>query len=192
MLSAVENFEETSKQFRSLTNLLTTLGFLADIYMNLTYSHGKIATTLLTALAAPVEAQTLVDIGEVYRFCLAETILIKKPRSSAAEPATIETEVTMSDGTATPSAKPVNAVDAPAKSPAPQTPNQKAVLDVVSQIPTNIVPLLQGAPPASRKPARMLTRAHYQPPSSCSFTAAAPTRSTARRPRQSLTRSRRS
>ncbi|KAK4704493.1 hypothetical protein P7C70_g1715, partial [Phenoliferia sp. Uapishka_3] len=144
-----QTLADSNKQFRSLSNLLTSLAFLADIYTNLTYSHGKVATTLLSALASPAEAQTLIDIGEVYRFCLTETILIKK--SSAPTPVAAPTipDVTMSDGTAVitaPAAVTEVAVIPPTSTPpTSQTSNQKAVLDIISQIPTNIVPLLQAA-----------------------------------------------
>ena len=164
-----------------------------DIYQNLSYSHGKVATTLLTALAAPAEEQTLADIGEVYRFCLAETILIKKPFNvtlvPSPAPAADATEVTMSDGTvAAPSGEADAAV---AKATTPTVgPNQKAVLDVISQIPTNIVPLLQGGWLLNWRSFEGLLIFSPQPSSSSSCTAEAPTRATARRPRPSPSRSR--
>jgi len=142
-LAAPETIEERNKQFKSLSHLLTTIAFLADIYGSVTYAHGKVATVVLTALAAPAEAQTIADIGEVYRWCLSETILLK--RTKAAPPlAEQPTEATMVDGAGVADAPPavdVALTDTGAK-PAP-SPNQKAVSEVISQIPLNLVPLLQ-------------------------------------------------
>ncbi|KAM0754248.1 hypothetical protein T439DRAFT_311132 [Meredithblackwellia eburnea MCA 4105] len=148
-----ESLDSQNKLFRPLTNLLTMLAFLSDMYGNLSYSHGRVATSVLIALAQPSEAQTLSDIGQVYRFCLAEQIGLKKlgvAKSTTGMSSTpaigVVSPVIPGDlGVERSSEESAKGKGKEAETAGAAPTNHKAVLDVVSQIPLNIVPLLQAA-----------------------------------------------
>lgn len=152
MLSASESLAEDNKKFRSLSALLTYIALLADIYSNLTYSHGKVATTVLAAISGPRESETLLDLGQLYRVCIWESVLLKQQPASGAisEDNPVAGVAVAGVGPVAPDAPVVDgSVDlltlAPAPGSTPRAPNSKALQDVVCGIPLNILPLLQGA-----------------------------------------------
>lgn len=149
--AAEDTLAECNRQFRDFSYLLTYIALLFDIYSNLVYSHGKVATLLLSALATPTESQTLSDLGEVYRVCLWENIILKKTSSTSLvdedavptpfESSSIANNAAPTNPEASTSATAVSGVESPVPT---SSPNSKAVQEVVAMIPQNISPFLQG------------------------------------------------
>lgn len=134
---------------------MSHIALLSDIYSNLTYNHGKIATAVLSVLAVPAEAETILQIGDLYRSCTWECILLKKAIATIATTTTsatvppididaVESGASVSETLVAEDKEKVLIV-----TPTP-SPNSKALLDVVSNIPGNIIPFLQGMSCVSR------------------------------------------
>jgi hypothetical protein len=147
---AQESYEEQNKLFRNLGHLHTHTALLSELLSGLSYAHGKIPTAVLAVLARPFESTILKDLGEVYRFSMWETIVLKGEMSSStgtdagasasASKAGEESnspEVVMSDVTP---AEPV----ASSSSTPTRTSNLKSISDVIVSLPQYIIPLQQG------------------------------------------------
>lgn len=152
--TATETLDVENAKFRGLCSVLTYIALLSDVYGNLSYAHGKVATAILATLAVPEEKETIVQLGALYRTCLWESIVLKK-KAPAAVTGTQAKEVG-TEGEATPAvAGEAGAVATPAATSegakSPLAANTKAVDDLLSNIPLTIIPVFQGAFSLSRR-----------------------------------------
>jgi E3 ubiquitin-protein ligase HUWE1 len=124
------------------------------MYSSLTYTHGKTATSVLSVFAAPAEADTLAQIGQLHRACVWENILLKKmkPSTGSGTPVASTESGPASGGEgvvevpgALSSAEGTSSAAQDANSTASSSPNFKAVQEVVTNFPLNIVPVFQAA-----------------------------------------------
>ncbi|GAA6048825.1 hypothetical protein JCM3770_003640 [Rhodotorula araucariae] len=149
-------------RFRALTTLLSHISLLSDVFINLTYAHGKAATTILgvfTAPAPPEQQEILERIGRVYRACQWENVTIRptsfwtgEASQSAANEAAKTAEAQGEAPTAAVAAArehqqeqtaekaAVEAISTPAT---PDSPNIKLVQDVIQAFTKSTIPLLQ-------------------------------------------------
>lgn len=147
---AKDNVNEQNARFSQVTVLLSHIALLSDIYSNLTYTHNKSTTAVLAVFASPSAAETLSQIGQLYRVASWESVLLKRlsPPATAAKPTpTPEAAATAPDVASTSAAAPVEGSSPPVAASAavsPPTPNLKTVLEVVGQFPMNIMPILNG------------------------------------------------
>ncbi|GAA6003447.1 E3 ubiquitin-protein ligase TOM1 [Rhodotorula paludigena] len=159
--SAAELAEQQAR-FRAVTILLSHISLLSDIFINLTYVHGKAATAVLGVFGsqAPREQQDLLEkIGAVYRACQWENVTIRptsfwtgEASKSAAEqaaqkadeqgeaptPAVAAAREHQQEQAAEKAA--VEAISTPAT---PDSPNIKLVQDVIQTFTKMTLPLFQ-------------------------------------------------
>ncbi|GAA5969495.1 hypothetical protein JCM11641_008133 [Rhodosporidiobolus odoratus] len=146
-------------RFRSLTILLSHIALLSDVFINLTYAHGKSATAIIKVFTTPEQTAILEKIGHVYRACTWENVTIR-PTSfwtgDATKSATeqIEKEVPAQPVVPTPSAearqeqqqeeaKEKAAVEVISTPATPDSPNIKLVQDVIQSFTKSMLPLFQ-------------------------------------------------
>ena len=108
--------------------MLTYTALLSDVYANLSYTHGRLASTVLLALTEqPATLQTLVDLGRIFRFGTWEGQLLEKMLSKPVA------EKLASAGGAIQETK----------TPSIHAANIKSMFDVVSSIPIHVIPFFQ-------------------------------------------------
>lgn len=196
--TATETLDVENTKFRGLCGVLTYIALLSDVYGNLSYAHGKVATAILATLAVPEEKETIVQLGTLYRTCLWETIVLKKKAPTAVTGS--ETKEAGAAGAATPAVVGEPAVGGAGAAATPEgtaaTPlaaNTKAVDDLLTNIPLTIIPVFQGAffSPLLAEDLNDITDVSpSQPPSSFSSTVEAETLRTGRRLQKFRCRSR--
>ncbi|KPV73687.1 uncharacterized protein RHOBADRAFT_16819 [Rhodotorula graminis WP1] len=149
-------------RFRALTTLLTHISLLSDVYINLTYVHGKAATAILSVFAppAPVVQQELLErIGRVYRACQWENVTIRPTTFWTGEASKSATDEVVKAADAqgeapTPAVAAARehqleqaadkaAVDAISTPATPDSPNIKLVQDVIQSFTKSTTPLIQ-------------------------------------------------
>lgn len=131
VVAAPDTLKEHNEQFRSLSGLLTYTALLSDVYANLSYTHGRLASTVLIALAErPADVETLVELGRLFRFGTWEGQLVEKMQS---KPVIVDAEKLASAG---------GAIKDTA-APNPHAANIKSMFDVVSSIPIHVIPFFQ-------------------------------------------------
>jgi E3 ubiquitin-protein ligase HUWE1 len=134
---STEDIEAQQARFRNLTVLLSHIGLLSDVFINLTYAHGKAATAILTVFTESQHTQILEKIGAVYRACTWENVTIR-PTSFWTGDAT----KTATEQLANSAAAAAPAVDAPtpAAAAAQQKQEQAAEKSAVEVISTPATP----------------------------------------------------
>ncbi|GAA5823738.1 hypothetical protein JCM11251_003273 [Rhodosporidiobolus azoricus] len=153
-----EALEAQSKRFRSLTILLSHIALLSDVFINLTYAHGKAATAILSSFTKPEHADLLEKIGRVYRACTWENVTIRPtsfwtgdatksateqiardaPEAEAPTPAAAAQQERQQEQAADKAA--VEVISTPAT---PDSPNIKLVQDVLQSFTKSTLPLMQ-------------------------------------------------
>ncbi|BGP42101.1 E3 ubiquitin-protein ligase tom1 [Rhodotorula kratochvilovae] len=160
--AAGEDLAAQQARFRALTTLLSHISLLSDVFVNLTYAHGKAATAILgvfTAPAAPEQQEVLERIGRVYRACQWENVTIrptsfwtgeasKAASDEAAKAADVQGEAPTPAVAAArehqqEQAAEKAAVDAISTPATPDSPNIKLVQDVIQSFTKSMTPLLQ-------------------------------------------------
>ncbi|GAA5961735.1 hypothetical protein JCM21900_000844 [Sporobolomyces salmonicolor] len=154
-----EELAEQQACFRSLTVLLSHILLLSDVYINLTYAHGKVATSILQVWTTPGQSHILERIGQVYRACTWENVTIRPTSFWTGEASKASTDQIAKEGAEAPAAATEvaavaqdvqqakaaekAAVDAISTPATPDLPNIKLVQDVVQTFTKNTMPLLQ-------------------------------------------------
>ncbi|GAA6031536.1 hypothetical protein JCM8097_006506 [Rhodosporidiobolus ruineniae] len=74
---SADEFDAQQTRFRNLTVLLSLLSLLSDVFINLTYAHGKAATAIISTFVQPEQAEILERVGRVYRACTWENVTVR-------------------------------------------------------------------------------------------------------------------
>lgn len=170
---SAEDLPAQQARFRALTTLLSHISLLSDVYINLTYVHGKAATAILSVFAppAPLAQQEIVErIGRVYRACQWENVTIRPTSFWTGEASKSATDEAVKAADAqgdapTPAVAAARehqqeqaaekaAVDAISTPATPDLPNIKLVQDVIQSFTKSTTPLVQCASSASAHPPR--------------------------------------
>lgn len=141
-ITAPETMEEHNTMFRVLSSLLSYTGLLSDVYANLSYTHGRLASTVLLALCNPAETEILLQLGELYRFSVWESLLLNKvssPTKAATPVAATGIDATSSTAVELASKDEISTISAASA----HAPNVKSLHDVISSIPVHVTPFLQ-------------------------------------------------
>ena len=140
-VTASDKLDEDNKKFRSLASVLTYVALLSDIYANLSYTHGRLASTVLSALCErPADVDILNDLGKMFRWGTWEGQLLEKMQS---KPVIVDAEKLASAGGA------IKETMAPSIYAA----NIKSMFDVVSSIPVHVIPFYQCSYSLRQRPA---------------------------------------
>ncbi|GAA5889291.1 hypothetical protein JCM6882_000697 [Rhodosporidiobolus microsporus] len=155
---SAEDLEAQAKRFRSLSILLSHIALLSDVFINLTYAHGKAATGILGVFVKPDQAEILEKIGQVYRACTWENVTIRPTSFWTGDATKSATEQIAKDASAeeapTPAAAAqqerqqeqaadkaaVEVISTPAT---PDSPNIKLVQDVLQSFTKSTLPFMQ-------------------------------------------------
>ncbi|GAA5942817.1 hypothetical protein JCM10213_002959 [Rhodosporidiobolus nylandii] len=155
---SAEDLAAQQKRFRDLSFLLSHIALLSDVFINLTYAHGKAATAILSVFTAPGMENILEKIGQVYRACIWENVSIRPtsfwtgdatksateqiakeaPAAVAPTPAAAAQQEQQQEKAAEKAA--VEVISTPAT---PDSPNIKLVQDVIQAFTKSMLPLMQ-------------------------------------------------
>ncbi|KAK4052443.1 E3 ubiquitin-protein ligase tom1 [Microbotryomycetes sp. JL201] len=156
-----ESLDEDNRRVRDISTMLSLLGLLADVYGNLSYTHSKTSTSVLSIFSQAPESETLKQIGQFSRVSTYESVLLKRltPTKTPLLPRTDngEGKGNMESMTAEVAATATNPVD-PALPPAiggdpkaedtkapPTPPNVEAVQTLMNSMRLNTQPIFQAA-----------------------------------------------
>lgn len=134
---APETVEEKNRSFRSLSELLTFIALLGDVYSNLSYAHGRVASTVLLALCNPTETEILLNLGDVYRFSVWEALMLNKIQAPARVAETDGVTVAGSE------VKDVLETISTVSVASSHAPNVKSLHEIITSLPLHIVPFFQ-------------------------------------------------
>ncbi|GAA6015032.1 hypothetical protein JCM10207_008710 [Rhodosporidiobolus poonsookiae] len=155
---SAEDLPAQSARFRNLTVLLSHIALLSDVFINLTYAHGKAATAILGTFTQREHAHILERIGRVYRACIRENVTIRPTSFWSGDATKSTTEQIAQDAPAevapTPAAAAAQerqqeqaaekaAVEVISTPATPDSPNIKLIQDVIQAFTKSMVPLLQ-------------------------------------------------
>ncbi|KAM0790628.1 hypothetical protein ACM66B_004490 [Microbotryomycetes sp. NB124-2] len=153
------SIDDDNRRVRDIGTMLSYLGLLADVYGNLSYTHSKTSTSVLSIFAKASESETLKQIGQFSRVSTYESVLLKRltptktpllPRTDNNEgKASIETLTAEVAATATNPVDPALPIEddsktQDAKTP-PTPPNVSAVQTLMSSMRLNTQPIFQAA-----------------------------------------------